>query len=565
MPRSIHGFVALMLMLLASLAQAGVEATVDRTELAVGETLQLTIQASGVKLFSKQPDLTPLEADFDVLSKSQSSSTRLINGDFTSSTSWIFQLAPKRPGKTSIPPITVGRDRTDTIEIQVNLASHAPAATADDEVRLEAELADTTVYVGAQALLTLRVSRAPSARFQVEEPEHPDASIRQVNERSFQQIQGGMRILVTEYTFALFPRVEGEMVLKPLTLVAEIMTQSPRSMFDPLFGKSRRVIRRTEPLTLNVIPPPAEVTPSDWLPAQKLSISQSWSKDPQALAVGDSITRTIEIEARGVTAAQLPPLLMGEIDGLKFYPDQPTVTDDTSARGVTGRRTEKMAMVVTRPGRYQLPALRMVWWDVTANAPRVAELPAMSFEVAPAATAAAPTPNAADATVAAAATGPAVAARPWYGYPLWWLVSVLLSALCATLGVLYYRARSRQQQPDRSQSAPPADEAAAFKRLQSACAGRDPAQVYRTLVRWWQCFFDTAELPGPADMAASGANQALMTQALALQRQLFGAAAADPGAWDAKALLDAVTRQRESDGRDSPAAALPALYPARAH
>lgn len=559
MPRSFPCWFALILsLLLTATAQAGVEATVDRNELALGETLQLTIQASGVRVLS-QPDLTPLETDFDVLGKSQSSSTRLINGEFTSSTSWTLQLAPRRAGRTSIPPIRVGRDRTDTIEIQVVPAAQAARPAADDdEVRLEAALADTTVYVGAQALLTLRVSRSPAVRFQLEEPEHPDVSIRQVSDRSYQEIRGGRRVMVSEYTFALFPAVEGELVLQPLTLVADIMSQTPRSMFDPLLGKTRRVIRRTEPLSLNVIPAPDEIPAAQWLPAERLSLSESWSKDPQHLSVGDSVTRTIDIEARGVTAAQLPPLLMGDIDGLKFYPDQPTVADDTGAAGVTGRRTEKMAMVVTRPGRYQLPEQRIDWWDVKANAPRVARLPAMTFEVAPAATGGA---TAAAATELPATAGIPAAPRPWYDYPLWWLACGLLAALNATLALLYWRLRRRRPVTAAgADGAGAADdsEAAAFRQLQSACAGGDAATAYRALQRWWQCFFGTASLPGPTELNTSGADQELLGLALALQRQLFGAAAADT--WDGAALLDAVARQRAARLRDAPTPSLPPLY-----
>ena len=80
----------------------------------------------------------------------------------------------------------------------------------------------------------------------------------------------------------------------------------------------------------------------------------------------------------------------------------------------------------------------------------------------------------------------------------------------------------------------------------------------------------TVTAPSPLQRATPGSTDSLqgtlpvvtdddlLGLALALQRQLFGAAAADT--WDGAALLDAVARQRAARLRDAPTPSLPPLY-----
>ena len=70
-----------------------IELSVDRNELARGETLTLTIrvydQRQGMQL-----DLTPLTQDFDVLGTRTSSQIRSINGVTESWTDYVITLFP---------------------------------------------------------------------------------------------------------------------------------------------------------------------------------------------------------------------------------------------------------------------------------------------------------------------------------------------------------------------------------------------------------------------------------------------------------------------------------------
>jgi hypothetical protein len=563
-----RAYLLLILLSLAGLTRAELTASVDRTELAMNESFTLTISLDGISVLTR-PDLTPLETDFHVLGSSRNHRSSLVNGDLVNSTTWVVQLMPKTSGATSIPPLTVGDEQTPIIEINVRRQSGDSGAAGDENVVLEAELSDNIVYVTGQVMLTLRVSMTQSARFRLEEPEIDQAIVRELGESNFQQVRDGRRYDVTEYRYAIFPNIPGELVIDPLSLVAEVLSSRPRSMFDPMFGRSKRVLRRTEPLTINVLDIPEGIAPSDWLPASSLSLTEEWSQDIQQLEVGDSITRTITLQALGVTAAQLPPLLQPNIDGLKLYADQPAATDNVTTAGIRGERVERIAVVATRPGTFSLPEQRVPWWDVTSNSARVAVLPAVTFEVAPGAQASADItapvtrPAISDPAVA---PGPAPISPAWYLYRQWWWITALLLLACLAALVQYLRTRRQLQELAKAHDPAPVtvavdSETRAWQRLRSACENGDAQSIHPALQDWCQHYWQLSQRPGIAELKATGADQALIVEAQNLEQHLYGKGQREK--WNPQALAEAVRQQRagkHQSGRNAQDSHLPPLY-----
>src|ERR1700712_265190 len=93
------------LLLGSTLAHAALQATVDRNQVAAGESFTLTLQSDGN---SASPDLSPLSRDFDVLGQSSGSSIQIINGHISRSMQWEISLSPKHAGQVVIPAITAG-------------------------------------------------------------------------------------------------------------------------------------------------------------------------------------------------------------------------------------------------------------------------------------------------------------------------------------------------------------------------------------------------------------------------------------------------------------------------
>lgn len=95
------------LFLLPFNAWSAITTEVDRTEVALGETLRLTIRSDA----GEQPndlDLSGIERDFEILQRSSSTSARLVGGQQSVTRTLELDLAPRRDGVMTIPPLVTG-------------------------------------------------------------------------------------------------------------------------------------------------------------------------------------------------------------------------------------------------------------------------------------------------------------------------------------------------------------------------------------------------------------------------------------------------------------------------
>ena len=102
------------------------------------------------------------------------------------------------------------------------------------------------------------------------------------------------------------------------------------------------------------------------LPAENITLREIQTDPPSDhLKVGEPVTRTIEIRAKGLTAEQLPQLMPSQpnTQGFKQYPDKPELITQVDEHGVTGIRREKIAMIPTQAGDLTLPGIHLDWWN----------------------------------------------------------------------------------------------------------------------------------------------------------------------------------------------------------
>jgi hypothetical protein len=70
--------------------------------------------------------------------------------------------------------------------------------------------------------------------------------------------------------------------------------------------------------------------------------------------------------------------------GLRAYPDQASVSDSPQGNAVEGTRDQNVALIASQPGRYELPGVKLVWWDTAHKERREATLPSHVLNVLPA-------------------------------------------------------------------------------------------------------------------------------------------------------------------------------------
>lgn len=379
----------LFLFLLLLAGQASAEAffaSVDRTRLSEGETVVLTLESTDPTRFGR-PDLSPLEQDFEILGSRQVNRLSSIGDTPRASTRWILTLQPRRSGEVTIPAIRL--EDAETLPITLNVEAAVSAGNGEQlaPVFIDASLDQESVYVQAQAVLTLRIYHSVSMYddSSLTPLRIADARVEQLGEpRTYEKSIGGVLHGVIELQYAIYPQRSGQLLIPGQTFSATLVDRSRSNDFMPFGPRTGKVSRVKSPdIPLQVKPKPADY-PADapWLPARALGLAETWSPQPEQSQVGDSLTRRLILKVDGLSSAQLPPLPATQVDGLRRYPDQPQMDDQKSENGIVGTREEREALVPSRAGNFELPPLEIVWWNTQTDTLERTTLSARTLQVA---------------------------------------------------------------------------------------------------------------------------------------------------------------------------------------
>jgi hypothetical protein len=370
--------IIILLLLVAIPSWASLSSTVDRTQIETNETLQLTVRYSG-KSPSGEPDFSAIEKDFSIASNSKQQQYSWINGESTSYTDWKLLLIPKRQGKLTIPSLNFMSSRSQTIGINVRPANTSASTSSGQPVFIETIVDKDMGFIQEQVILTHRLHYSvPLQDISISEFEIPDAVIQKISEERFNKRINSKNYSIIEIKFALFGQSVGKLHIPSQRFTA---FETSNSGFGGFFSRGNRVIRLTEEKTVDIAPIPAHLSASQWMPSSQVRLEQSWSDNSGTLTAGEPITRTINISALGLTAAQIQPLPSIENAELKLYPDQPKLEDKQTNRGILGIRTESLAIVPNQAGQISIPAIEIEWWDTVNNRMQTSRLPSKTFNV----------------------------------------------------------------------------------------------------------------------------------------------------------------------------------------
>ncbi|MEG2914340.1 MAG: BatD family protein [Pseudomonas sp.] len=504
-------FTVLLLPLLICTATAHAAeliASVDRSRLNSGETVELTLETNDVTQFGK-PDLTPLEPLFEVRGTRQVNQLNTLNGDNRATTRWIITLLPKENGSVLIPPLQVGDVQSQPITVQVVESDVREDKNSLDPVFIEASLDQSSVYVQAQAILTLRIYHSVSLYddSSLTPLQIADARVEQLGDtRTYEKDINGVRHGVIEMRYAIYPQHSGLLTIAPQTFSATLVETQPAqdsTAQGPKPGKLMRVSSAQIPLTVKPKPLTYPID-APWLPARSLSLSESWNPEPEHTQVGDSLTRSLTLKVEGLASSQLPAMPATEVNGLRRYPDQPVLSNQSSDRGLIGSREEREALVPSRSGLIDLPTVDVVWWNTFEDHLEHTSLPARTLQVAnnPSLQVDTPTgglqPSAVDNDVL------------W-----WWKLSTLILACTTLLGFgLWWRARWQPAILRAAQTGP--SPRTLMDDIKRASQANDPHATRQALDAWArqqpETLADMAARFVPLSDALDGLNGALYSE-----------------------------------------------------
>jgi len=502
-------FLAALLLWTLQAQAAELVASVDRTRLNSGETVELTLETSDVTQFGK-PDLTALEPLFEVRGTRQVNQLTTINGDSRATTRWIITLLPRQNGSVVIAPLKLGDVQSQPITLQVVESETRDTTGTQAPVFIEASLDQSSVYVQAQAILTLRIYHSVSLYddSNLTPLQIPDARIEQLGEsRTYEKDINGLRHGVIELRYAIYPQHSGQLTIPAQIFSATLVDPQPAQDIEaqvPKSGKLMRVSSAELPLTVKAKPAsyPADVP---WLPARSLSLSESWNPEPDHPQVGDSLTRSLTLKAEGLASSQLPPLPGTDVNGLRRYPDQPVLGNQHSERGLVGSREDREALVPVHSGDIELPAVDVVWWNTFEDHLEHTSLPARTLNVA----------NNPGLIVDTPAGVPAVISAADNEALWWWKLSTLILACTTLMGFgLWWRARWQPAILRAAQTGP--SPRTLLDDLKRACQANDTHATRQALDAWARqqpkTLADMAARFVPLSDALDGLNGALYSE-----------------------------------------------------
>lgn len=529
-----HYLVLLLALLFGPLVHAAeLEVALDRNPVSINESFQLTFTANESP--DDDPDFSPLEKDFDILNRQQSSQSSWVNGAFSKTIKWTLTLMAKRSGRLLLPAIRFGSDSTRPLTVTVTEAT-APN-NSNDDLFLEVEASPEQPYVQSQVIYTLRFyRRVQITQASLSEPEADNAVVEKLTEDSNYNTRiNGVAYAVTERKYAIFPQQSGQLTIPPLVLTAQVVSDS-RSRFNGFFSsqvtKTRRVSSRA--VSIDVLSAPDQVQSGQWLPAEQVHLEQQWSNEDLQVRVGEPLTRTLTMLAKGTTVGQLPELWSGgDVAHLKNYPDQPVLREKKSNEGVIAFREEKIAFIPSRPGTYQLPAIEVPWFNTQTQQMETAVIPAMTLTaIAPTVSgAAAGEPPVAQPVSRQHADEPAKTTTPVDHFWMWLSLFLGSGWLLTLLWIIYQRMLKAPEEKTTTDNKQVLlkDINQALKR---ACRENDDQAAKRALLQWGQIQFNAASLGAIAPHCEAR----LRDEILRLNHCLY---AAEKNHWNGKRLFQA--------------------------
>lgn len=394
---------------LSTPALAGVKAQLDRNKVYEGDPVTLIIETDGQH--SGKPDLSMLNKDFKVLGNSTSTQVSIINGQRSGKTSWSIQLEPRHKGKLQIPPVRVGSEQTQALELEVTDVPEQIATQQSAHVFLEVE-ADTqghSLYVQQQIPYTVKLYYDEQIlNGDLDRPQPQHAVVEKLGEdKRYTVSRNNRRYNVIERHYVISAEKSGQFRIPPVTFKGQIASSQETSslnapqeryidrMFrnspfanDPFFSgtpfadRGRPVRIHSKAITVDIQSRPASAG-NTWLPAEQMTLHDSWSDNLPQFRSGEPVTRTITLQAKGLTGTQIPVLQLQPPEQTRLYPESPVNESRTDGDSIYGISKQNITYIPGKAGKLTIPALELSWWNTRANEQAIARLPKREVNVEP--------------------------------------------------------------------------------------------------------------------------------------------------------------------------------------
>jgi len=406
----------ILLLITCPLFAATLEITtsVNRTVIGLNETFTLTVDIKGEKANDAGNPQMPDVSAFAVYlgSSGTSQNIQLINGKLSVSRSISYTYMATTLGKFTIPPAVLnfgGKTyRSKPIQIEVvksaqqpstrrRQRSTAPSAGSSDEsiqdnLFLKVSVNKRRVYVNEPVTVSYKIytrlsvtqygiNKLPNtAGFWVEE--FPIGN----QPQTYEKIINGKKFIVAEIKrMALFPTDAGKKTIGPMQIECDVRVQQRRrSIFDsffddPFFGRTIRKIVTSKPVSIEVLPLPAEGRPANFSGLVG-RFSMTAKIDKKAVKTNEAISLNLRISGTGNIKMIPTPRLDLPPDFEKY---EPKITEkiNRTEKGISGYKNYEYVLIPRFPGVQKIKPVTLSYFDVVSRKYKTLYTPEIKINV----------------------------------------------------------------------------------------------------------------------------------------------------------------------------------------
>ncbi|MFA5260438.1 MAG: BatD family protein [Candidatus Omnitrophota bacterium] len=335
-----------------------VTAEVDRRSLELGSFCQLKVTVQGEQ--KVEPVVLPKIEGMESRYLGPSTSITLINGRYSASRSFQYNLYPLSEGRYTIPAIDVvvnGKTySTEPIYLDVTSSPavgqdrlNGPKDSLQDKIFLTLSLPQREYYVNELIPVTMKLYIQNLSVRNVHYPELAHVGFAVQNSQDIEQsteILGGLKYDAITFYAQVYPTRPGTLTLGPAEIVCDILFKNPQarspfgradgllndSFFRGLFEDydQQTISIKSADLKIPVLPLPDEGRPKDFSGAVG-QYKFDATVTPTDVKVGDPLTVRMTVTGNGNPDAVQMPTLEGE-GAFKFY--EPQVTENPNSKSV---------------------------------------------------------------------------------------------------------------------------------------------------------------------------------------------------------------------------------------
>ena len=380
--------------------QLDVVVTLNPETISLDDQAILEVEVKGPIQDAPSPSMPTLPM-FEIYSQGRSTSVTYVNGVVESSVTNRYLLVPTQAGTYPIENISVVYQNKRYVGNSVTLTVLGSGATVSPQLEqravdtsgkskdyfLEASVDNRNPYVSQQVTLTLKFFIAVQYYGSPElvEPSTTGFWTELLGTRGpYQQRVSNRTYRVIERKYALFPTATGEQNIGRATITVTVQSRQQSRRRDPfdifgMLGSGEEVQIRSQALTLNVRPLPAEGRPSDFSgTVGRFTLKATPTK--REVEVSQPVSINFSMSGVGNIKSVAEPVIP-DLPDFRVYKASSNESVTKADDRLGGTRTIEEVFIPNRPGQLVIPSISFSYFDPDAGQYRIARSEPISLNV----------------------------------------------------------------------------------------------------------------------------------------------------------------------------------------